>query len=118
MLDSAYRILFTSALIVFAVLIGIMLIRSVAGPRVTDRILSINMIGTMVICSTAILSQFLKEDYLVDVALIYALISFVSVLVFATVYIPSRPGRHFSRHQISYNAKEKEKINTGKEAEG
>ena len=92
-LDNAYRVLYNVALIVLAILIGVMLVRAVIGPRVTDRILSINMIGTMVICSIAIFSQLLGEGYLLDVALIYALISFVTVLVFAMVYIPSKPKR-------------------------
>nr|MCR4743916.1 sodium:proton antiporter [Lachnospiraceae bacterium] len=68
----AYRALYTVALIILAILIGIMLIRAVKGPRVTDRILSVNMIGTMVISSILILSQMLGENYLIDVALIYA----------------------------------------------
>ncbi len=92
-IDTAYQILFTGALVVLAVLIGVMLIRAVIGPRVADRILSINMIGTMVICSIALFSRLLGEAYLVDVSLIYAMISFVSVLVLAGVYIPSSPGR-------------------------
>ena len=45
------------------------------------------MIGTMVIAAFLILCALLEESYLADVALIYALISFVSVLIFAAVYI-------------------------------
>ena len=92
-LENAYRVLYNIALIVLAILIGIMLVRAVIGPRVTDRILSINMIGTMVICSIAVFSQLFEEGYLLDIALIYALISFVTILVFAMVYIPSKPKR-------------------------
>lgn len=90
---SAYHILYLAALIWFSLLIFAMLVRSIAGPRITDRILSINMIGTMVICCIAILSRLLQESYLTDVALIYAMISFVSVLILATVYIPQHPKR-------------------------
>ena len=111
-MEGAYHVLFIGALIVFTVLIGVMLVRSVIGPRITDRILSINMIGTMVICCIVILSQLLAEDYLADVALIYALISFVSVLVFATVYIPANPGRHFREHHIEYTSQD-----TGRDAD-
>ncbi|HUM83545.1 MAG TPA: monovalent cation/H+ antiporter complex subunit F [Lachnospiraceae bacterium] len=84
----AYRLLYSAALTVFAVLIGAMLVRSIIGPRITDRILSVNMIGTMVISCIVILSRLLHESYLADVALIYTMISFVSVLVLASVYIP------------------------------
>lgn len=86
----AYRILYSAALLVLAVLIGVMLIRSVRGPRVTDRILSINMIGTMVIASIAILSVMLGEPYLADVSLIYAMVSFVAVLILTMTYLPAR----------------------------
>ena len=82
-----------TALIGFAVLIGAMVVRSIIGPRVTDRILSINMVGTMVICCIAILSRMLKEGFLLDVALIYAMISFVAVLMLAMTYIPPKPER-------------------------
>ena len=71
--------------------IGLMVIRSIIGPRSTDRILSVNMLGTMTICSIAILSVLLDEGYLADVALIYAMISFVAVLMMASMFVPSRP---------------------------
>ena len=90
-IETAYQILYLSVLTAFAVLIGIMLIRAVIGPRITDRILAVNMLGTMVICSIAILSRFLGEAYLVDVALISAMISFVAVLMLATTYLPADP---------------------------
>ena len=89
----AYTCLYTGALVILAVLIGVMLIRSIRGPGVTDRILSINMIGTMVISCIAVLYAYLGESYLLDVALIYTMISFVTVLVLASVYIPANPRR-------------------------
>ena len=92
-IDTAYHYLFLGALIFLAVLIGVVLIRSVIGPRITDRILSINMLGTMCVCSIVILSRMLDEGYLLDVALIYAMISFVAVLILASVYIPLKDGR-------------------------
>ena len=92
-IHSAYQILYTTALIVLAALIAVTLVRAVKGPRITDRILSINMIGTMVICSIAILSRLLEEAYLIDVAILYAMVSFVTVLVFSMIYIPAHPGR-------------------------
>ena len=92
-LENAYRLLNSGALIVLSLLLAVMLIRSIMGPGVTDRILCINMIGTMIIASLAILSSLLDESYLLDVALIYTIISFVYVLVLASVYIPQDPKR-------------------------
>ena len=93
MLDKAYTILYSVVLTAFSVMIFAMLVRSVIGPRITDRILSINMIGTMVISCIAICSLLLDESYLLDVALIYALVSFVSVLIFTRIYVPLKPDR-------------------------
>ena len=90
--DRAYTILYSGALVVIAVLIGLMIVRSIKGPQITDRILSVNMINTMVIIAFLILAALLKESYLADVALIYALISFVSTLVFASVYVRKKDG--------------------------
>ncbi len=90
--ETAYQFLFLTALIILGILMGIVLIRSIIGPRVTDRILCINMIGTLVICSVAILSRLLHEGYLIDIALIYAMISFLTVLVLASVYIRKGSG--------------------------
>ena len=89
-LDKAYYLLFMIVLIWFALLLTVTMIRAVMGPRITDRVLSVNMIGTMVICCIAVLSVMLEESYLVDVALIYAMVSFVSVLILISVYLPDR----------------------------
>ncbi len=86
-IDQAYTLLYSATLVILAVLTGIMLIRSIRGPRLTDRLLAVNMICTMVIAAILILCVLLDEQYLADVALIYALISFVSVILFASVYI-------------------------------
>ena len=92
-IDQAYRILYSLFLMGISLLLAVCLIRTVIGPRVTDRIISVNMIGTMVISSIAVLSLMLEENYLVDVALIYAMISFVVVLMLAQIYIPKNPSR-------------------------
>lgn len=82
----AYDMLLTAAVIVLAVLVIFSIIRSVLGPRIADRIIAINMTGTMIIMIIAILSVFLDENYLVDICLIYAMISFLGVVVLCKVY--------------------------------
>ena len=107
-IETAYHILFSGALIWFSILIFAMLLRAIYGPRITDRLLSINMIGTMVISCIAILSRLFEESYLVDVALIYAMISFVAVLIMAMTYIPSGKRRgKFSRQARNEYLKER-----------
>ena len=83
----AYNLLYAIVLICRAVLICLAMIRSIRGPRITDRLIGVNMIGTMVIVVFLVLIVMLHESFLADIALIYALISFVSVLIFAAVYI-------------------------------
>lgn len=82
----AYDVLLTAAVIILAVLVIFSIIRSVLGPRIADRIIAINMTGTMIIMIIAILSVFLDENYLVDICLIYAMISFLGVVVLCKVY--------------------------------
>ncbi|MGN0158178.1 MAG: monovalent cation/H+ antiporter complex subunit F [Brotaphodocola sp.] len=76
----------TATILILAVLVIISIIRSVLGPGISDRILAVNMIGTIVIMMIAVLSVFLDQNYLVDVCLIYAMISFLGVVVLCKVY--------------------------------
>ena len=76
----------TGVVLILAVLILISIIRSVIGPGISDRIIAVNMIGTIVIMIIAVLSVYLDENYLMDVCLIYAMISFLSVIVLCKVY--------------------------------
>jgi len=82
----AYNVLFTFALVVLGVLIFFCLIRSVLGPTIADRLMAVNMVGTITIIAIAILSLMLNESYLADVAIIYAMISFLAVVVLTKVY--------------------------------
>ena len=71
------------------------LIRAIIGPRIADRIVAINMIGTMTIIIITIVSVLLHEEYLVDVAILYAMLSFLAVVVLTKVYM----GVYAERHQ-------------------
>ena len=69
------------------------LIRSVLGPRFTDRIVAVNMINSMVVAAIAILALVMNQDFLVDVALVYALLSFMAVVVLARLVLSRRRSR-------------------------
>jgi len=77
----------TGIIIVLAVLLIVVLIRAIIGPDIADRLMSINMIGTLTIMIICVLSVMLKEVYIGDVPLIYASISFVAVVVLGKIYI-------------------------------
>lgn len=86
-LEMAYRAVYVFALIFLAVMVLLCLIRAVKGPRAADRIVAVNMMGTMVMVIIAILALLLKEGYLVDICIIYAMISFLAVIVLTKVYM-------------------------------
>ncbi len=81
------HILFSIALIFLAVLLIFCLIRAIIGPRVADRLVAVNMSGTIVMVIIAILTLLLDEGYLADICLIYAMISFLAVIVLTKVYM-------------------------------
>ena len=86
-LEAAYQFLFTGVLIIMAILVLLCLVRAVAGPRIADRIVAVNMMGTMVIVMIAILALMLGEGYLVDICIIYAMISFLAVIALTKIYM-------------------------------
>ena len=78
--------IFSIILIYLAVLLFLCLLRAVKGPTIADRLMAGNMMGTMVMVIISILALYLNEGYLVDICLIYAMISFLAVVVLTKVY--------------------------------
>lgn len=85
-LSQAYQIFFMAILCILACMIVLCLIRAIIGPRTADRIVATNMMGTIVMVIIAILAVQLQEGYLVDICIIYAMISFLAVIVLTKVY--------------------------------
>ena len=76
----------TTFLMVFGALllcIVMALIRVVKGPTAPDRIVGLDTINTTVIVSMVIFGLVFREIIYIDVAIIYALLSFVSTLFIA-----------------------------------
>lgn len=73
-------ILIVSA-VFLSVFVFLCLMRAALGPRYTDRIVSASMVGTQVIVLIAVLAVIVGQDYLADICLIYAIISFLAVVV-------------------------------------
>ena len=84
--EQAYHGLGVVAMAVLMVLAILCLVRCIRGPRVSDRVLAVNMVGTLTIIMVGVLVVMLGEGYLADVALVYAMISFLAVIVLSTVY--------------------------------
>ncbi len=96
-MEQAYMILYTVVLVLLGVALIAALVRAILGPRLADRVMGINMAGTLTILSVLLLSRLLEQDWLLDVALIYAMISFIAVVVltriFVTVHLEKKEGK-------------------------
>lgn len=72
--------MFAAATLAILITMGLALVRAFRGPTVYDRILAVNMFGTKTVLFIAV-SGFLtgRPDFL-DIALVYALINFISTV--------------------------------------
>ena len=67
-------------IVALLVVMAMALVRALAGPTIFDRILAVNVFGTKtVILISVICFSFGRPEFL-DIALVYALINFVSVV--------------------------------------
>ena len=86
-MSDIYSILYTAALVIIGLLIIACLIRAIRGPRIADRVIAANMIGTLVVVTICILTFLMNEGYLVDIAMIYTMLSFLAVVLLTKVYM-------------------------------
>ncbi len=66
--------------VLIMVFIFICLIRAVIGPTAPDRVVAINMIGTKTVLIIALTSFIYQRGFYLDVAMVYALMSFIAAL--------------------------------------
>ena len=74
-------------MIFFGITAILCLIRTIIGPRFTDRLLGINVINVKVIILICTMAVFFEKSYLVDISLVYSAISFLSVIVLSRIFI-------------------------------
>jgi len=86
-MNNLYEILYTAALVIIGLLVIACLVRAIRGPRIADRVIAANMIGTLVVITICILSFVMNEGYLVDIAMIYTMLSFLAVVLLTKVYM-------------------------------
>lgn len=75
--------LFVIAAILFIVLIAVSIIRIILGPTNADRMLALDVINTFIVITMIILSIGFEQIIFIDVAIVYALVSFVGTLYIA-----------------------------------
>lgn len=61
------------------------LFRVIFGPSPADRIVAVEILGVLIIGMLALMGLYYNEDFFMDVALIWALLSFIASLAFAKV---------------------------------
>ena len=86
-MTDAYAFLYNGTLIVIGVLLLFCLIRAIRGPRIADRVISINMMGTLIVITICVLAFLMNEGYLVDIAMIYTMLSFLAVVLLTKIYM-------------------------------
>ena len=69
--------------IFLAACILVILIRLAMGPTTPDRLVALDTINTIIVVSMVILGMAFKEVIYVDVAIVYALLSFITTLFIA-----------------------------------
>jgi multicomponent Na+:H+ antiporter subunit F len=83
---AASRYILMGGIALLAVLLLFCINRAIFGPRVADRILSVNMAGTMIITAIIFIGCLQNDTSVIDIGLLYAMISFLAVVVFSRIY--------------------------------
>ena len=95
------RTVFIVYFAVLSVLLIFSLLRSIKGPRFTDRIVAVNVIGTVSTAAICIISIYVDEGFFVDIALVYALLNFLSVVILSHVVTVEHNKKEKNKKQIA-----------------
>ena len=88
----------TAEMLMPALILGLVLCcalclyRIANGPTAADRMVAIDILGTLVVGFVAIITVLTGKEYLLDVALVWALVSFVGTLALAKYLL----GKHLN----------------------
>ena len=93
LINKCYDVLFTGVLIALALAVVVTLIYIIRSRLTVDRIIGINLIGTIVVIAIAVLTHLLGQAYLADVAIVYVVMSFIAVMMLCRIYINLYPRR-------------------------
>jgi multicomponent Na+:H+ antiporter subunit F len=72
--------MYSVAALAILMTMALALARALLGPSVYDRILAVNMFGTKTVLLIAVFAFLSERTDILDIALIYALINFISVV--------------------------------------
>ncbi len=72
--------MFTTAFIAILIVMFVLLLRVALGPTIFDRILAVNTFGTAIVLLIALFGFLTARPDFLDIALLYALINFISTI--------------------------------------
>ncbi len=72
--------MFGAASLAILVVMAMVLARALMGPTVFDRILAVNLFGTLTVVLIALLGFLIERPEFLDIALVYALINFIGTI--------------------------------------
>ncbi len=72
--------MFIAAAAALLISMSFALVRAFLGPTIYDRILSVNMFGTKTVLLIAVLGFMMGRPEFLDIAIVYALINFISII--------------------------------------
>ncbi|MEL6962016.1 MAG: monovalent cation/H+ antiporter complex subunit F [Pseudomonadota bacterium] len=72
--------MFGAASLGVVVIMGMALARALLGPSVFDRILAVNLFGTLTVVLIALLGFVIDRPEFLDISLVYALINFIGTI--------------------------------------
>lgn len=75
--------LFTAIAILLLVLVLIAIIRILLGPTMPDRVVGMDTANTLMVSALLVLAAAFNQIIFVDIAIVYAMLSFVGTLFFA-----------------------------------
>lgn len=77
---AVYETVFIAVTVILTMATFLCLFRAYVGPTAEDRIVAINVIGTKTVVIISIVSLVFHQEFFLDVALVYALVSFITTV--------------------------------------
>jgi len=74
---------FMITLVLLSISILIAMIRAILGPTIPDRVVGLDTVNTLVIASMLVFGAAKKEVIYIDVAIVYALLSYITTVLIA-----------------------------------
>ncbi len=85
--------MFAAAIVAILVSMVFAFTRAVLGPSIYDRILAVNMFGTKTVVLIAALGFLMGRPDFLDIALVYSLINFISIIGVLRFFEYTHPAR-------------------------